>query len=64
MKTVLINCSKAIKILKEENLKIPDRGESILLKTGAKMYHRQNGRWCISGYAQDDSDVNSYMQLC
>ena len=62
MKNVYINAAMAKKIAKDESLPFPlKKRESVLLKTGAKLFKHYNGRYYIGGYAASGKDVDFYL---
>ena len=62
MKNVYIDAAKAKKIAKNENLEFPlQKRESVLLKSGAKLFKHYNGKYFIGGYAADGKDVDCYL---
>ena len=62
MENLMINSQKATWICRKElgGIKVPSKGESYLLKTGAKLACLRKGMYLIGGYAQDRSDVDPY----
>lgn len=63
MKTSKIDGRKVKKVIRLFGVGhgFPIMNEPILLTTGAKLYKREDGYY-ISGYAYDDSDVNSILE--
>lgn len=55
-----ISYQAATVILRFEKLAKPGMGESVLLKTGAKMYRSEEGLWSIGAYAFDQRDILPY----
>ena len=62
MENLIISSQKATAICKKElgGARVPPKGESYLLKTGAKLTKVNGGKYMIGGYSYDGSDVDPY----
>lgn len=62
MKSVRISYNLAKTLANITGFSLPVRQDGALLRSGAKLFHRANGWWYISGYACDGRDVDCYMK--
>ena len=51
---------QAVAILLIDGIDMPAIGESVMVKSGAKLYRIDRSYFILSGYAQDGSDIFHY----